>query len=104
MNDCDNLSKLRAEDHFISVIAEDTIESRVLDIQERKRTLIKHVSIYFPSRLSTRLTLYRLSQAFSGTKAKETQRSTKKEARLQGESCTLLCCALFLMKYILPQT
>ncbi|KAK7692932.1 hypothetical protein QCA50_004573 [Cerrena zonata] len=44
------------------MIAESTVEAKVIDIQEKKKTLIK--------------------QAFSGIKNKETQRQ-KKEARLQ---------------------
>ncbi|KAF8342156.1 SNF2 family N-terminal domain-containing protein [Cantharellus anzutake] len=54
--------------HRRTVIAEDTVESKVLEIQERKRMLIKHASG---------------SQAFSATKSTEKTRSTKKEARLQ---------------------
>ncbi|KAF8318099.1 hypothetical protein DL93DRAFT_2054681, partial [Clavulina sp. PMI_390] len=50
--------------HVYQMIADDTIESRVLEIQEKKKDLVK--------------------QAFSGTKAKETQRQ-KKEARMQGQ-------------------
>jgi len=45
------------------MIAENTVESKVLEIQERKRMLIK--------------------EAFSATKSTEKARSTKKEARLQ---------------------
>ncbi|KAJ8696722.1 hypothetical protein PTI98_006569 [Pleurotus ostreatus] len=48
--------------HVYQLIAENTVESKVLEIQERKKKLIK--------------------EAFSGTKTKETQRQ-KKEARLQ---------------------
>ncbi|EKM54585.1 uncharacterized protein PHACADRAFT_197015 [Phanerochaete carnosa HHB-10118-sp] len=48
--------------HVYQLIAEDTVESKVLDIQEKKKKLIQ--------------------QAFSGIKSKETQRQ-KKEARLQ---------------------
>jgi len=59
---CNRIGQTRKV-HVFQLIAENTIESKVLEIQERKRLLIK--------------------QAFSGTKSKETQRSTKKEARLQ---------------------
>jgi SWI/SNF-related matrix-associated actin-dependent regulator of chromatin subfamily A3 len=45
------------------LVAENTMESRVLEIQDRKRALIK--------------------EAFSGIKQGETQRQ-KKQARLQG--------------------
>ncbi|OCH84706.1 hypothetical protein OBBRIDRAFT_891624 [Obba rivulosa] len=48
--------------HVYQLIAENTVESKVIDIQEKKKTLIKH--------------------AFSGIKTTETQRQ-KKEARLQ---------------------
>ncbi|KAF6760296.1 P-loop containing nucleoside triphosphate hydrolase protein [Ephemerocybe angulata] len=48
--------------HVYQLIAENTVESKVLDIQERKKKLIK--------------------EAFSGIKSKETQRQ-QKEARLQ---------------------
>ncbi|KAF4598505.1 hypothetical protein EYR38_006909 [Pleurotus pulmonarius] len=48
--------------HVYQLIAENTVESKVLEIQERKKKLIK--------------------EAFSGTKTKETQRQ-KREARLQ---------------------
>ncbi|GJE94457.1 SNF2 family N-terminal domain-containing protein [Phanerochaete sordida] len=48
--------------HVYQLIAEDTVESKVLDIQEKKKKLIQ--------------------AAFSGMKSKETQRQ-KKEARLQ---------------------
>ncbi|VDB95911.1 unnamed protein product [Peniophora sp. CBMAI 1063] len=48
--------------HVFQLIAEDTVESKVLDIQEKKKNLIK--------------------EAFAGMKNKETQRQ-KKEARLQ---------------------
>ncbi|KAJ2925137.1 hypothetical protein H1R20_g11960, partial [Candolleomyces eurysporus] len=48
--------------HVYQLIAENTVESKVLDIQERKKVLIK--------------------EAFSGIKSKETQRQ-QKEARLQ---------------------
>ncbi|TFY76637.1 hypothetical protein EWM64_g7375, partial [Hericium alpestre] len=48
--------------HVYQLIAEDTVESKVIDIQDRKKLLIK--------------------EAFSGMKTKETQRQ-KKEARLQ---------------------
>jgi SWI/SNF-related matrix-associated actin-dependent regulator of chromatin subfamily A3 len=49
--------------HVYQLVAENTVESKVLDIQERKKTMIQ--------------------QAFSGIKSNETQRQ-KKEARLQG--------------------
>lgn len=48
--------------HVYQLIAEDTVESKVLEIQEKKKKLIQ--------------------AAFSGMKSKETQRQ-KKEARLQ---------------------
>ncbi|KAH9941011.1 SNF2 family N-terminal domain-containing protein [Amylocystis lapponica] len=48
--------------HVYQLIAENTVESKVIDIQEKKKLLIK--------------------EAFSGIKSKETQRQ-KKEARLQ---------------------
>ncbi|KAI0266685.1 SNF2 family N-terminal domain-containing protein [Gloeopeniophorella convolvens] len=48
--------------HVYQLIAEDTVESKVIDIQEKKKKLIK--------------------EAFSGMKSKETPRQ-KKEARLQ---------------------
>jgi len=48
--------------HVYQLIAENTVEGKVLDIQEKKKKLVK--------------------EAFSGTKSKETQRQ-KKEARLQ---------------------
>ncbi|KAA1471714.1 hypothetical protein DENSPDRAFT_837772 [Dentipellis sp. KUC8613] len=48
--------------HVYQLIAEDTVESKVIEIQEKKKLLIK--------------------EAFSGIKSKETQRQ-KKEARLQ---------------------
>ncbi|KAI0049881.1 hypothetical protein FA95DRAFT_1588021 [Auriscalpium vulgare] len=48
--------------HVYQLIAENTVESKVIDIQEKKKLLIK--------------------QAFSGMKSRETQRQ-KKEARLQ---------------------
>ncbi|TFK54077.1 hypothetical protein OE88DRAFT_1695204 [Heliocybe sulcata] len=48
--------------HVYQLIAEDTVESKVIDIQERKKKLIK--------------------EAFAGIKSNETQRQ-KKEARLQ---------------------
>ncbi|EMD30973.1 hypothetical protein CERSUDRAFT_120235 [Gelatoporia subvermispora B] len=48
--------------HVYQLIAENTVEAKVIDIQEKKKTLIKH--------------------AFSGIKTTETQRQ-KKEARLQ---------------------
>ncbi|KZT67187.1 hypothetical protein DAEQUDRAFT_407067 [Daedalea quercina L-15889] len=48
--------------HVYQLIAEDTVESKVIDIQEKKKKLIDH--------------------AFSGIKSKETQRM-KKQARLQ---------------------
>ncbi|KAF8633364.1 hypothetical protein AX17_004535 [Amanita inopinata Kibby_2008] len=53
--------------HVYQLIAEDTVESKVLEIQERKKNLIK--------------------QAFSGMKSKETQRQ-QREARLQGKFAT----------------
>jgi SWI/SNF-related matrix-associated actin-dependent regulator of chromatin subfamily A3 len=49
--------------HVYQLVAEDTVESRVLEIQERKKKMIQ--------------------DAFSGIKSNETQRQ-KKEARLQG--------------------
>ncbi|KAF7790392.1 hypothetical protein EIP86_001347 [Pleurotus ostreatoroseus] len=48
--------------HVYQLIAENTVEAKVIEIQEKKNKLIKH--------------------AFSGIKSKETQRQ-KKEARLQ---------------------
>lgn len=48
--------------HVYQLIAENTVESKVLEIQDRKKQLIK--------------------EAFSGTKSRETQRQ-QKEARLQ---------------------
>jgi len=51
--------------HVYQLIAENTVESKVLQIQDRKKKLIK--------------------QAFSGIKSREIQRQ-EKEARLQG-SC-----------------
>lgn len=71
------------------VIAEDTIESRVIEIQERKRDLVKQVLPFVLSPILLRSLL--LSQAFSGTKAKEAQR-TKKEARLQGPHSLFQSC------------
>ena len=68
--------------HVYQLIADDTVESKVLDIQEKKKTLIKQVYIYFP--LCDQVTLI-LSKAFSGIKGKETQRQ-QREARLQGGS------------------
>ncbi|KAL1760634.1 SNF2 family N-terminal domain-containing protein [Schizophyllum commune] len=50
--------------HVYQMIAEDTVESKVLEIQERKKKLIQ--------------------QAFSGMKRTETQRQ-QREARLQGD-------------------
>ena len=50
--------------HVYQMISENTVESRVLEIQERKKTLIK--------------------QAFSGFKNRETERE-KREARMNGE-------------------
>ncbi|OSX66693.1 hypothetical protein POSPLADRAFT_1131555, partial [Postia placenta MAD-698-R-SB12] len=49
--------------HVYQLIAEDTVESKVIDIQDKKKRLVE--------------------QAFSSIKNKETQRQ-KKEARLQG--------------------
>jgi hypothetical protein len=49
--------------HVYQLVAENTVESKVLDIQERKKKMIQ--------------------EAFSGIKSNETQRQ-KKEARLQG--------------------
>jgi len=48
--------------HVYQMIADDTVEAKVLDIQTRKKELIK--------------------QAFSGIKSRETERQ-KREARLQ---------------------
>lgn len=48
--------------HVYQLIAEDTVESKVIDIQDKKKRLVE--------------------QAFSSIKNKETQRQ-KKEARLQ---------------------
>jgi SWI/SNF-related matrix-associated actin-dependent regulator of chromatin subfamily A3 len=49
--------------HVYQLVAENTVESRVLEIQERKKKMVQH--------------------AFSGIKTNETQR--QKEARLQGK-------------------
>ncbi|KAK7053402.1 hypothetical protein VNI00_004028 [Paramarasmius palmivorus] len=56
--------------HVYQLIAENTVESRVLDIQEKKKNLIKQASTCY-------------SAAFSGIKSTETPRQ-QKEARLQG--------------------
>ncbi|KAF8520324.1 SNF2 family N-terminal domain-containing protein [Hysterangium stoloniferum] len=55
--------------HVYQLVAENTVEAKVLEIQDRKKNLIK--------------------QAFSGMKATEMQRQ-KKEARLQGEVSDLV--------------
>ncbi|KAH9998504.1 SNF2 family N-terminal domain-containing protein [Russula compacta] len=61
---CNRIGQKRAV-HVYQLIAENTVEANVLEIQDRKKKLIK--------------------EAFSGMKSKETQRQ-KKEARLQGSA------------------
>lgn len=67
--------------HVYQLIAENTVESKVLDIQEKKKQLIKEVCITYLSLFVLPHLLF--LQAFSGMKNKETQRQ-KKQARLQG--------------------
>jgi SWI/SNF-related matrix-associated actin-dependent regulator of chromatin subfamily A3 len=68
--------------HIYQLIAENTVESKVLEIQDRKKNLIKQVGIS-PSASKHRRLCH--TKAFSGIKGKETQRQ-QREARLQGLS------------------
>ncbi|KAL0578764.1 hypothetical protein V5O48_003262 [Marasmius crinis-equi] len=68
--------------HVYQLISENTVEAKVLDIQERKKNLIKAVRLY-TLHLPLRYPLaYGPSQAFSGMKTAETPRQ-QREARLQ---------------------
>ena len=66
--------------HVYQLIAEDTVESKVLEIQEKKKQLIQQVCRLLLPLNSINLTL---AQAFSGIKRTETQRQ-QREARFQG--------------------
>ncbi|KIL68849.1 hypothetical protein M378DRAFT_70672 [Amanita muscaria Koide BX008] len=67
--------------HVYQLIAEDTVESKVLEIQDRKKNLIKQARYELRVFLSQKLTPIK---AFSGIKSKETQRQHK-EVKLAGE-------------------
>ncbi|TFY66346.1 hypothetical protein EVG20_g4743 [Dentipellis fragilis] len=67
--------------HVYQLIAEDTVESKVIEIQEKKKLLIKEVRLHDLRSSSDGINSL-APQAFSGIKSKETQRQ-KKEARLQ---------------------
>ncbi|KAI6026131.1 SNF2 family N-terminal domain-containing protein [Pisolithus microcarpus] len=78
--------------HVYQLIAENTVESKVMEIQERKKKLIQHVGVIciIPSipltarDVITELTLcFHIEQAFAGARQAETQRE-RREARLQG--------------------
>ena len=71
--------------HVYQLIADDTVESKVLDIQEKKKEVIKQVCDSYVE-LPIMLTV---SKAFSGIKSKETQRQ-QREARLQGGNIGLI--------------
>ena len=68
--------------HIYQLIAENTVESKVLEIQDRKKNLIKQVGT---SLSASKHHWLRHTKAFSGIKGKETQRQ-QREARLQGLS------------------
>ncbi|KAF8897054.1 SNF2 superfamily protein [Gymnopilus junonius] len=75
--------------HVYQLIAEDTVESRVLEIQEKKKQLIQQVHCALPFPWSSPFLTFHFFQAFSGTKRTETQRQ-QREARLQGDLYYLL--------------
>ena len=74
--------------HVYQLIAENTVESKVVDIQERKKKLISEVCspVY---RRHVCAELMCSVQAFSGIKNATTQRQ-KREARIQGSLSSVI--------------
>jgi SWI/SNF-related matrix-associated actin-dependent regulator of chromatin subfamily A3 len=69
--------------HVYQLIAENTVEAKVIEIQERKKQLIQQVHNF--SYIYLKIALTSSLQAFSGIKRTETQRQ-QREARLQGQT------------------
>lgn len=70
--------------HVFQMIADGTVESKVMEIQARKKKLINQVRNLHLYSTFERVTI-RVQQAFSGMKTRENERQ-KKEARIQGKA------------------